>query len=158
MASYGKECERERRSSRQTVGLLLTTWAIDDCDCILPVLSYTDADGKEYTVNYVADENGYRAEGSHLPGSSEGSPSTFDIIPTASTSTSSSSSPSPSSAASGSKKKATVLPGVYPYTAYPFYRGTYKLPPYFNYGNFPYMTYPYNYAGYGVNLAYPYLF
>merc|ERR1711872_182378 len=26
-----------------------------------------DAEGKTYTINYVADENGYRAQGDHLP-------------------------------------------------------------------------------------------
>jgi hypothetical protein len=30
-------------------------------------ISYKDADGKEYTIEYVADENGYRATGAHLP-------------------------------------------------------------------------------------------
>lgn len=29
--------------------------------------SYTGPDGNVYTITYVADENGYRAEGSHLP-------------------------------------------------------------------------------------------
>merc|ERR1711911_499650 len=29
--------------------------------------SHTDAEGNTYTINYVADENGYRAEGEHLP-------------------------------------------------------------------------------------------
>ena len=29
--------------------------------------SYKDAEGKEFTIKYVADENGYRAEGDHLP-------------------------------------------------------------------------------------------
>lgn len=28
---------------------------------------YTDADGKEYIVNYTSDEKGFRASGNHLP-------------------------------------------------------------------------------------------
>lgn len=29
--------------------------------------SYTGPDGIVYTITYIADENGYRAEGTHLP-------------------------------------------------------------------------------------------
>lgn len=29
--------------------------------------SYTGPDGVVYTITYIADENGYRAEGAHIP-------------------------------------------------------------------------------------------
>lgn len=29
--------------------------------------SYTGPDGNVYTITYIADENGYRAEGAHIP-------------------------------------------------------------------------------------------
>lgn len=29
--------------------------------------SYTGPDGILYTITYIADENGYRAEGAHIP-------------------------------------------------------------------------------------------
>ena len=42
---------------------------IDDNEAIVVrgTYSYTGADGSVYTVNYVADENGFQPEGSHLP-------------------------------------------------------------------------------------------
>ncbi|SPP74578.1 blast:Endocuticle structural glycoprotein SgAbd-2 [Drosophila guanche] len=39
--------------------------------CVLQVMqgsySYTGPDGVVYTITYIADENGYRAEGAHIP-------------------------------------------------------------------------------------------
>jgi len=98
--------------------------------------SYIDADGQEYTVNYVADENGYRAEGTHLPGSvgfvqdtvqAPSAPSSVVVKP-----------PSP--------------PKVFPYS---LYRPGYRPQLDFNYG----YGYPLNYGSrYVYDPRYTYLF
>ena len=98
------------------------------------LVSYIDADGQEYTVNYVADENGYRAEGSHLPGSLKQDPVQA------------------SSVRSSVVVKPSTLPKVIPY---PLYRPSYRRQLDFNYG----YEYPINYPSrYVYDPRYTYLF
>ena len=95
--------------------------------------SYIDGEGKEYTVNYVADENGYRAEGSHLPGSA--GRSVQDAVQ-----------------ASSAPPPVIIKPA-------PLSKYIYKIPPQFDF-NYAYKYgYPFNYASrYLYDPRYAYLF
>ncbi|XP_017770861.1 PREDICTED: pupal cuticle protein 20-like [Nicrophorus vespilloides] len=61
--SYGFEFETENKISQQETGELKQ----DGSQSVHGSYSYQGDDGKTYTVTYVADENGFRPTGDHLP-------------------------------------------------------------------------------------------
>ena len=103
--------------------------------------SHTDAEGNTYTINYVADENGYRAEGEHLPVAPE--------VPAV---------PEVEAPVVEVAAKAVEVPAAT--YALPYYRSVvptaYHVPSAFNYGYS--LGYPFN-AGYAYNYrGYPYVY
>ena len=59
--------ETENRISQQESGQLKNFGTNQETNVVQGTYSYTGPDGVTYTVNYVADENGFRASGDHLP-------------------------------------------------------------------------------------------
>ncbi|KAF4520078.1 hypothetical protein B566_EDAN014183 [Ephemera danica] len=54
-------------TSAEEQGYLKNAGSADEALVSQGSYSYTGPDGVLYTVNYIADENGFRAEGAHLP-------------------------------------------------------------------------------------------
>ncbi|XP_046393065.1 endocuticle structural glycoprotein ABD-5-like [Ischnura elegans] len=54
-------------TSRQENGELKNIGTENEALVVRGTFTYIGDDGKEYTVTFVADENGYRPEGAHLP-------------------------------------------------------------------------------------------
>ena len=110
--------------------------------------SFTDAEGKTYTINYVADENGYRATGDHLPVAPE-VPEVPAAEPVAAE--------APAPAAEPVVVKADVAPVAAPLV--PAATALYHPYPYYGYHGFygGYHGYPYAPRGFGYHFGYPYL-
>lgn len=59
--------ETENRISQQESGELRNAGTDNEAVAVQGSYSYAGPDGATYTVNYIADENGFRADGAHLP-------------------------------------------------------------------------------------------
>ncbi|XP_017775288.1 PREDICTED: pupal cuticle protein 27-like [Nicrophorus vespilloides] len=64
--SYKFEFETENKISQQETGELKNDGSQEGAQSVHGSYSYLGDDGKTYTVNYVADENGFRPEGEHI--------------------------------------------------------------------------------------------
>lgn len=53
--------------SQQETGELVNPGQENESIAVRGTFSYTGLDGVTYTVTYVADDNGFRPEGAHLP-------------------------------------------------------------------------------------------
>lgn len=53
--------------SRQESGVMTNPGTPDEAQSVTGSYAYTAPDGTLIQVNYIADENGFRAEGAHLP-------------------------------------------------------------------------------------------
>ncbi|XP_017470793.1 PREDICTED: larval cuticle protein 8-like [Rhagoletis zephyria] len=54
-------------TSKQEEGKLVNVGAEDEHIVARGSFSFVAADGQTYTVNYIADENGFQPQGDHLP-------------------------------------------------------------------------------------------
>ncbi|XP_034250006.1 cuticle protein CP14.6-like [Thrips palmi] len=63
--SYSYETENAIQASES--GELRNAGTPEEANAVQGSYSWADADGTVYTVNYVADENGFQAQGAHLP-------------------------------------------------------------------------------------------
>lgn len=59
--------ETENGIQVQEEGVLKNAGTKDEAKSAQGSYSYTGPDGQVYTVSWIADENGYRASGAHLP-------------------------------------------------------------------------------------------
>lgn len=59
--------ETENAIQASESGELRNAGTPDEANAVQGSYSWADADGTVYTVNYVADENGFQAQGAHLP-------------------------------------------------------------------------------------------
>ena len=105
--------------------------------------SHTDAEGKVYTINYTADENGYRAQGDHLPVAPE-VPAVAEVeVP-----------------AVAEVEAKSIVPAA-AYAPLPYYRSAYAAAPFaYNYGQLAYPNHHFGY-NYGYNFrtaGYPYIY
>ncbi|XP_044744827.1 endocuticle structural glycoprotein SgAbd-2-like [Coccinella septempunctata] len=65
--TYRFEYETENKIAQQEVGQLKNAGTDQESSVVQGSYSYVGLDGQTYTVNYVADELGFRATGDHLP-------------------------------------------------------------------------------------------
>ncbi|RZF33374.1 hypothetical protein LSTR_LSTR011908 [Laodelphax striatellus] len=65
--TYSYNYETGDGMTRQETGVMNNRGTPDEAPSVTGSYSYTDPDGRLIRVNYVADANGFRAEGDHLP-------------------------------------------------------------------------------------------
>ncbi|KAK3908385.1 Endocuticle structural glycoprotein SgAbd-2 [Frankliniella fusca] len=65
--TYSFSYETENAIQAQEQGQLKNEGTQDEANSVQGSYSWTAPDGVTYTVNYIADENGYQAQGAHLP-------------------------------------------------------------------------------------------
>ncbi|XP_045468989.1 endocuticle structural glycoprotein SgAbd-2-like [Harmonia axyridis] len=65
--TYRFEYETENRISQQESGQLKNAGTDQESSVVQGSYSYVGQDGQTYTIDYVADEQGFRASGAHLP-------------------------------------------------------------------------------------------
>lgn len=53
--------------SRQESAVLKNVGTANEALSVRGTVSWTADDGQTYTLNYIADENGYQPSGTHLP-------------------------------------------------------------------------------------------
>lgn len=65
--SLSSRYETSNGISHEEQGHVVNAGAENEAIAVSGSFKYTGADGVTYTVNYVADENGFQPEGAHLP-------------------------------------------------------------------------------------------
>ncbi|EEB20084.1 Endocuticle structural glycoprotein SgAbd-2, putative [Pediculus humanus corporis] len=65
--SYNFQYETANQISASEQGAVKNPGTDAESLAVQGTFSYVDLDGNQITVNYVADENGFRADGAHLP-------------------------------------------------------------------------------------------
>ncbi|KAJ1529662.1 hypothetical protein ONE63_006422 [Megalurothrips usitatus] len=65
--TYSFSYETENAIQASETGELRNAGTQDEANAVQGSYSWTGPDGVQYTVNYIADENGFQAQGAHLP-------------------------------------------------------------------------------------------
>ncbi|KAH8274302.1 hypothetical protein KR026_007796, partial [Drosophila bipectinata] len=64
---YSWALETSDGTSKQEAGHLINTGTEKEAIAVKGSFSFVADDGQTYTVNYIADENGFQPQGAHLP-------------------------------------------------------------------------------------------
>ncbi|XP_049869659.1 flexible cuticle protein 12-like [Pectinophora gossypiella] len=64
---YNYNVQTSNGISQQEQGQLINPGTDNEAIAVRGQFSYTGPDGQQYTVTYVADENGFQPQGAHLP-------------------------------------------------------------------------------------------
>lgn len=67
MCSACSSVETSDGTSRQEQGQLTNVGTDNEAISVRGSYSYVGEDGVTYTVNYIADENGFQPQGAHIP-------------------------------------------------------------------------------------------
>ncbi|XP_017017844.1 larval cuticle protein 65Ag1-like, partial [Drosophila kikkawai] len=67
LEGYNFASETSDGTSKQESGVLTNPGAENEAIAVKGSFSWVAPDGQTYTVNYVADENGFQPSGAHLP-------------------------------------------------------------------------------------------